>query len=372
MIAGTQKKILSVKIVDKKKTNVFSLLQEAKTVSGHRCAHQLGISRQALHKQIQKLRSQGYTIQGKPKVGYSLIASPDQLTPEKILARLETKIIGRKIFHFDLIDSTQQKAKMLAERGEPEGTLVVAERQSAGRGRFGREWVSPQGGVWASLILRPEIAPQNVPLLSLIAALAISKAIESICKVRCGLKWPNDVLIGASSEKRVASSCSHPSAKDSHEFVFKKVCGILTEMSAESERINWVVFGFGINVNNSIPSHLKMKAISLRDAAHSKINRAALLKTVLEKIEFFYRRFLKEGFDSLRVEYLRKSVLKGRKILIENLNEKTEGKFMDIAEDGSLRLLTDNKKETRFFAGDISLENLSATNPKKSVKELSF
>lgn len=324
-----------------------------KIISGERLAGELDVSRQALHKQIRLLRKSGYKIEGKPRSGYRLTKNPEILLPEQILSALQTKKIGKKIFHFNSIDSTQNKAKELANHSEPEGTMVVAERQIAGRGRFGSKWISSEGGIWVSLILRPQIAPQQVPLISLIVSLAISDAMEETCKVRCGLKWPNDIVISSKSNVR---SLKTKTIKSSSE-CYKKVCGILTEMSAESERVHWVVLGFGINVNNNLPRHLHRQATTLKDIVGEKVDRVTLLQNILKKIESVYDQFLREGFSMLKNEYVQKSILKkGEPIFISDFSNKTEGKFSDIDEDGSMILLSKDNQPLRFLSGDITLK----------------
>ena len=322
--------------------NLMRILVPGKPVSGETIAKKLNVSRQALHKQIASLRREGYKINGKRNLGYVLMDEPDLLTPARIHSRIHAKILAEKIYHFDSLDSTQNKAKELAGKDEPEGAVILAEKQTAGKGRFGREWVSGAGGIWSSVIFRPKMPPHNIPVFSLVLSLAISEAIERVCKVRCFLKWPNDVLVYVNGGK---------SPK------YKKVCGILVEMSAEAERTNWVVAGFGIDANNLLPDTLKGHAVSLKDVTGSKIDRLELLVATLEKIETYYGSFLKSGFEEMRKDYLRKCVLTGKNVSITDAGIKTAGKCAGIGTDGSLLVLSSSKTLKKFFAGEISLKS---------------
>ena len=244
---------------------------------------------------------------------------------------------GQKIFHFNVLESTQDKAKDLAEKGERDGTVVLADRQTCGRGRLGRVWSSEKGGIWASLILRPKIIPQKAPLLALMASGAIADALEALYGIQCGLKWPNDVLIAKNKS-------------------YKKVGGILTEMRAESEKLHWVILGFGINVNNSIPLHLRESAISLKEAIHQELSQTLLLKEILKWIEGAYKIFLTQGFQRLKKRYLKKTILKRHtKVRLMDTEKRVEGEFEEIADDGALLLQTDKNKIEKFFAGDVRL-----------------
>lgn len=261
------------------------------------------------------------------------------------IPNLKTEMIGRKIIHYDLIDSTQTSAKELAQQNAFEGTVVIAEKQSSGKGRMGRCWISEQGGIWASIILRPDIPPDQVHLLPLVFSVAISDAIEKSCKMKCGLKWPNDVMIKVPASSAAGQQCQ----------IFKKVGGILTEMSAESDKVNWVVLGFGINVNNKIPDSLKSTAISLKNTAKKEIDRISLLQNLLSEIETDYFSFLKKGFALFKKEYLKKSVLRNKKITILNMSKEKKGKYCGIDKEGALILLMDNGKKEKFLAGDVTI-----------------
>lgn len=321
-------------------SRLLSLLSLGQIVSGEKIASRLKISRQALHKRIELLRQKGYRIDGKPKQGYRIASVPDRLSVQRVLSSIQTQSLGKNIIYLDQTDSTQNQAKKLAGDGCKEGALVIAEKQTAGKGRLGRVWVSSGGGIWASLVFRPDIPPQNVPLLSLVISLAVAEAIDHFCsglgkKIRCGLKWPNDVMIQTGGN-------------------YKKVCGILTEMSAESERVHWVVLGFGINVNNKIPVELKHSASNLQSVAGLKLDRTMLLCSVLEKIEEKYRKFMDHGFADLKSDYLSRCILKGKIVTLSDTEGSTTGRFVGIGEDGVLILRIKNRT-ANFFAGDVTL-----------------
>jgi len=266
---------------------------------------------------------------------------PDLLNPKKISNKLFTRTFGKNIFYFNSIDSTQDAAKKLEQNGAPEGAVVIAEEQTKARGRGDRSWFSPKGGLWFSLLLRPSLEPKEIPLLSLVFSLAIAEAIEKECKVICKVKWPNDVLL------------ENPRLKNS----FKKVCGILIEMSAESDKVHWVIVGCGVNVNNLLPKELIPKVVTLKEVLGKKVNRNVLLQALLKAMESFYIKFVQEGFSVFYNSYNQKSILQDKNILIEDYKNKTEGKFLKLDSDGSLILLTARKELKKFFSGDVSLHS---------------
>jgi len=219
-----------------------------------------------------------------------------------------------------------------------EGTLILAEIQTRGRGRMGRSWKSGRGGIWASLILKPRLSPQKVPLITLTLSLAIRDAVEEFCRHPCRLKWPNDVMVMEGSGKYGK---------------WKKICGILTETSSEADLVNWVVLGFGVNVNNRIPENLRGKATTLKVAVGKKFDRLALLQNILKKMEDSYALFLKEGFKSLKVRYLTMSLMrKGRPLTLLENGRKITGKFTALDSNGAL-IITSGGKQLRFFTGNL-------------------
>ncbi|MBI2119430.1 MAG: biotin--[acetyl-CoA-carboxylase] ligase [Elusimicrobia bacterium] len=273
--------------------------------------------------------------------GIFLKKRPDLLNPEGTLKKLSTKNFGKNIFYFNSIDSTQDTAKKLEQDGTPEGALVIAEEQTKARGRGDRSWFSPKGGLWFSLLLKPALEPKEIPKLSLVFSLSIAETLEKECKALCKVKWPNDVLLQT------------PDLKNR----FKKVCGILIEMSAESDKVHWAIVGCGVNVNNSLSKDLLPKAVSLKEVLGKKINRNFLLRALLKAMESSYIKFAQEGFSAFYNSYNQKSILHDKNIMIEDYKNKTEGKFLKLDSDGSLILLTAGKELKKFFSGDVSLHS---------------
>ncbi len=318
---------------------LVSLLSDVRRVSGETLAKKLGISRQALHKQILNLREKGYVIEGQTKAGYKLCSKPDRILLQEFMQGLKTKRFGKNIVLNEKAASTQEEAKILAEKGLSEGTVVFAEEQTAGHGRLGRTWESAKGGLWFSIILRPPFLPQKAPLLALASSVAIAKAIEQSSKINCRLKWPNDILVETENG-------------------FRKICGSLVEMSSETDKIRWVVLGIGIDVNNKLPKSLEDIAVTLKDLHGAPLDRSALLQRILKSLETVYDVLVQRGFDEVKKEYRKRSVLKrGQNVLLSNPSSKVNGKFLYVDNDGSLVLSLEGGKIQNFFAGDVTLSN---------------
>jgi len=248
-----------------------------------------------------------------------------------------SRIIGRRIFSYARVTSTQDKAKKFAERGTPEGTVIVAETQTRGKGRLGKRWVSPKGGIWVSVVLRPEITPMEVPKITMIGSLAVAKAIAELTGLEVKLKWPNDVLI-----------------RPIPGIEFKKVCGVLTEMVSEVSRVNYVITGLGINVNNRIPPSLRAMATSLKDVVGHNLPKWELLRKVLEKFDKYYLVFRKGGVVPILQEYKGMSAVLGREVKIECPDGIIKGKALNIDEYGALIVKTEDSKK-RVVAGDVTI-----------------
>lgn len=323
------------------KSDILTILKSSSPVSGEALARRLRVSRQALHKQIRVLRVQGYPITGKPKAGYALDAPNDVLIAQEVEKALAGQAIGRKIFYYPKLGSTQDAAKELASGREAEGAVVVAEEQSGGRGRMGRAWLSDRGGLWVSVLLRPNLSPQAVPALSLAASMAIADAIASETGVSAGLKWPNDLWVNVGSLQTP---------------IYKKVCGILTEMSAEADRVQWVVLGFGVNVNNSISGSIKNQAANIKSLSGETVARQKLLVSILRNLQATYDRFLKSGFSAFRKEYAERSVLRSQWVSLNDFGNSAQGEFVDVDEQGALILRLEDGSTRSFFAGDVTLK----------------
>ena len=313
--------------------NLLSLLSARSSVSGEEIARMMNISRAAVHKKIMRLRKQGYSITGKRNMGYSLLSRPDKITREELLSVLPAgSMFAGGINFYENIPSTQAKARERADAGAPEGALILAERQSGAYGRLGRAWESPEKGIWFSLLLRPPLLPENIPQVTLLCSLAVCRAMENVCAVTTGIKWPNDVLI----EK-------------------KKVAGILIEMSAEIGKVNWVIAGIGINANNDLPAELQPSAVSLNTVTGAPVNRAQLLASILAQFELLYTVFRKEGFAPFREEYNHRLTLLGKSVTLDCSGQTFTGHVDSVTDEGHLRLNGDDGKTHNIIAGDVSL-----------------
>ena len=254
----------------------------ADPISGEYLAAQLGLSRAAVWKRVHRLTALGYVIEGSPRRGYRLLAVPDKLLPEEVLQGLKARLFTGPVHYFETLNSTNDLAKELAAQGAPEGTVVVAEAQTRGRGRLGREWNSPPGvGLYVSLVLRPMLPPMELPQITLTTAVAVVRAVRRVTGLAPGIKWPNDLLLNG-----------------------KKLGGILTEMETESDRIRHVVVGLGLNVNNpAFPPEVAATATSLTLAVGRSFSRVLLLQAWLEEFEELYGRFLNQGFPEILEEW---------------------------------------------------------------------
>lgn len=323
------------------RTKILELLRNrlGEYVSGESISQNLAVSRTAVWKHIQVLRQDGYVIESHPKLGYCLKTIPDLLLPDELIANLQTRTIGKNIQYFTQVDSTNNMAKKIALEGCPHGTIVIAEEQTLGKGRISRGWYSPRRqGIWFSLVLRPPVNPQHAPKFTLLAAVAICRAIHNATGIKCGIKWPNDIL-----------------------YAGKKVVGILTEMSAEFDLINYVVIGMGIDVNISteeFPPELKDIATSLKIIAAKKIDRIKLLTEIINQLELFYDMSLKQGFTKILDLWRQMSCTLGQEVDVIGVEEKFKGKAIDIDDEGALLVQTGAGLQ-RVIAGDVSIRTSS-------------
>ena len=305
--------------------DILDLLKEAggKPLSGASLGRQFGLSRAAVHKRITRLRAQGHLIGGTPRIGYLLKRRSDRPASGDYKPGW-----GRPFLFFETIPSTQDEAKRAAAQGAPEGALFVAERQTAGRGRLGRRWDSPAGGLWYSLLLRPPLAPSAAPGLALAAALDWARLLEKR-GLPARVKWPNDVWIGR-----------------------RKLAGILTEMSSETDRVQWVVLGVGVNVNNPVPKGLLYPAVSLKSETRQDWSRGELLSEWMARFAKTYAGYLKRGFPSIRKDFVRLSLLRGRLARFEVEGRQFLGRVLGVDADGRLRVRSGSLEKT-ISAGDV-------------------
>lgn len=312
---------------------IDDLLITGSFVSGQWAASKFGISRTAVFKRIQQLRKLGYNIEATRKKGYRLVPRFDGLLPLEIKARLNTKIFGREIITLDSVDSTQAYMEELAEKGAPEGTVVLALEQTSGKGRMNRPWSSPRGGLWFSLLLRPSMPPKELNKLTLLFGVAIVTALK-LFGIVSSLKWPNDVLIGR-----------------------KKLCGILLEATTDTDRVEYVIAGIGLNANTSLidfPREIRESVVSLRDVLGTKIDRAELLCQILKNSEELYIEASEKGFSRILSLWRLHSCTLGRNVEIRLLDTRLTGLALDIDADGSLILKCDDGLK-RIYSGEVIL-----------------
>lgn len=317
--------------------DILKFLRDKEYVSGEVLAQKLGISRVAVWKQIQKLKNMEYKITSDQNLGYCLVSRPDLLLPQEIQRGLSTNYVGKEIYYFPELKSTNIRAKEKALHGAEEiseGTLIVAERQSAGKGRLGREWFSPVGGIWFSVILYPQLSPSYISRITLMTAVAVVKSIKICTQIKSQIKWPNDILINE-----------------------KKVCGILTEMSAELDIINWVVVGIGINVNiehREFPEDIQENTISLKETSGKEISRVKLAQTFLQEFEKYYEILKRREFSSILKEWKLYSHTLGKKIRVDIGERIITGEAVDINEEGSLILKKEDGELLEIISGTIT------------------
>jgi BirA family biotin operon repressor/biotin-[acetyl-CoA-carboxylase] ligase len=314
-------------------TILGALKEAAAPLSGEALAAGLGLSRAAVWKRIHRLKALGYAIEGSPRRGYRLLGLPDKLLPAEITQGLKTRYLKGPIHHFETLPSTNDLAKELGSREAPEGTLVVAESQSRGRGRLGREWDSPPGlGLYVSLLLRPPLPPTEMPRLTLTTAVAVVRALKRAAGVAPGIKWPNDLLLDG-----------------------KKVGGILTEMETESDRIRHLVVGLGLNVNNRrFPPPLDLTATSLALAAGSSFSRRLILQAWLEEFEALYDLFLHQDFAVILEEWRQYNVTLGQAVTVRQGPREISGLALEVAEDGALLVRQETGEIVRVASGEIA------------------
>jgi BirA family biotin operon repressor/biotin-[acetyl-CoA-carboxylase] ligase len=300
-------------------------------LSGDQISRHLGISRQGLWKHIQELKDLGYEIEAVPHLGYRLASAPDRLFDFEVSRSLHTKFIGKKIFYFDYLSSTMDLAMQKGMQGAPSGTLVLAEAQVRGRGRLGREWFSPKyKGIYLSLILRPDIAPASCPVLTLMSAVSICEAFKSLLHLEAQIKWPNDILVN-----------------------HKKIAGILTEMNAEMDKVNFVVIGIGLNVNNDKKSLLP-QATALKQELGQEVRRVVLLEEILRTLENNYFLLQEKGTEEIINKWRNFALTLGSRVKVDYQGKHIEGQAVDLDSDGALLIRKDSGLMQKISSGDVT------------------
>lgn len=313
---------------------ILSFLAEGGSdfISGATLSDKLGLSRTAVWKHVESLRKLGYTIEAQPARGYRLLQVPDRLTPLEVSPLLSTRDLGRTLHHFEALPSTNVQAFELAQEGALHGEVVITEAQTAGKGRRGRAWVSPAGKNLAmSLILRPEISPTRAPELTLVAAVALAETLKE-AGANAQIKWPNDVQLDG-----------------------LKVAGILTELSADTERVHFIVLGIGVNLNaeaSDFPPDVRELATSVALARKQQVPRALFTAALLTKLEQWLDTWQEQGFAPVRERWKALSSILGKEVLVRSDAKELRGVAEDIDESGALLLRVDGRIE-RVLAGDV-------------------
>jgi len=321
---------------------IITLLKSHRSefLSGEKLSKSLNLSRVAVWKNIKKLQSLGYKIESKPKAGYKLHSDTTLLLPWEISDGLQTDIIGRKVYYFDTIDSTQNFALKLTQKPHENGSVVIAERQTKGRGRLNRKWISPKGGIWLSILLRPNFELSQTSLFPMVTSLALAISIEKILKLKPELKWPNDLTLKG-----------------------KKVAGILIDVSIESNKIDYLVIGVGINfriqpskISRLIKNPQRHYGISTLVKEKQDGSPVELVQQFLFELEQLYNKVISNSIEDIRKEWIKRSSTIGKKVIATTTTGLLKGKAIGIDETGAL-LLSNRGKIQRLLAGDITYRN---------------
>lgn len=314
--------------------DLLKLLKESNDyISGEEISKRFSVSRSAIWKHIKSLKELGYIIEGVSKKGYKLISSPDLILEDEVLKNLNTTFLGRNIIHYTKVNSTNETAKNLAIEAK-DGTIIIAEEQEIGRGRLGRAWTSPKGGIWTSIILKPDIEPLYGPKLTQVAAAALVKSLRNI-DINALIKWPNDIYLGG-----------------------KKICGILTEMKCDMDRINYLVVGVGINVNieeKDFSEDVKNTATSLKISQNKSFDRSKILGDFLNEFERLYLQVITNNDYSEVLEICRgNSIILAKDAYLVTSHGREKVKCLGINDEGGL-VIQDSKGITRsVISGEIT------------------
>ena len=308
------------------------------TVSGAELSHQLGLTRAAIWARVEELRRLGYEIEASPHLGYRLLSTPDLLHADDLLTRLgKTKVVGRDIRVFQETTSTSDVVEKLARDGVKEGVAVFAESQTNGRGRLGRKWLSPPGkGLWFSILLRPSLRPQEATQITITAATALRRALQVGTGLAPDIKWPNDILIRS-----------------------RKVAGILTELSAELDRVKHIIIGIGVDVNlgaSEFPADLRPRVTSLKAEVGHSVPRPALATTILRELDADYARLRVGQFVAIADEWEQHCTTLGQQVTIRLGERRVCGRAEALDDDGALLLRTEHGHMERIVGGDVTVK----------------
>lgn len=321
------------------KQKILELLKEQEDyLSGQMISEKLHVSRTAVWKAIKQLKEEGYVIDSVNNRGYRLVEAADVMNEAEVVSQLATNWLGRPLRYFDEIDSTNEYLKREAAGGLIHGTVALANEQTAGKGRLGRSWSSPTGSsIYISYLLRPDIAPIHASMLTIVAALATARAIEDTTGLNAGIKWPNDIVVNK-----------------------HKVCGILTEMSSDMDRIQYVIVGIGVNVNmTEFPEEIKETATSLRLETGEVVRRAPLVAKMLFFFEHYYELFLKtEDLSGLLADYNAHLVNKGKQVRIVERTGEWTAIAEEMDEKGELVVTLPDGTKKNIISGEVSVRGL--------------
>lgn len=321
------------------KTEILKLLRETDGyVSGQQISDRFGVSRTAVWKVIRQLQDEGYQVEAVRNKGYHIVDSPDVMTKEELDSLMDTRWAGKNIVYYDATDSTNLRIKQLGDEGAPHGTLAVADRQTAGRGRRGRAWESPAGGsIYMSLLLRPKFRPDKASMLTLVAACSVAEGIKDCEDVNVQIKWPNDIIIEG-----------------------RKLVGILTELSTQIDYINHVTVGIGINVNiQEFPDEIRNTATSLRIECGHTVRRAPIIAAVMKHMEKNYETFLQtEDLTGLMEKYSALLVNKDKDVRIIGAKEQYQAHALGITPTGELIVRREDGTEETVYAGEVSVRGV--------------
>jgi len=301
-------------------------------ISGEAISQSLNVTRAAVWKHIK--------VESVSRKGYKLVGIPNRLEEVTLLHGMNTNVMGRTLEIHQSVDSTNNRARELALSGYPDGTLVIAEEQLKGRGRMGREWISPSGkGIWMSLLLRPKIPPKEAHIITAMAAVAVKRALTETTGLSVGIKWPNDIIIRN-----------------------KKVCGILTEIHADMDIIHYVIIGIGINANiekDEFPKEIANSATSILIELGAEVDRRQVIQRIIKEMEIIYGAYMESyDFKPIIDECRKSSVTLGRRVKVLGRDIEFEGKAVDLADDGALLVLKDDGDMEKVFSGDVSVRGI--------------
>lgn len=303
-------------------------------ISGQKLADTLGISRNAIWKHMKELEKDGYEIEALPRKGYRILDTPNTMSENTLKWGLQTEWLGKTIVHKKSVDSTQHIAHELAREGAPHGTVVIADEQTSGKGRMNRTFYSQSDqGIWMSLLIRPHILPYLAPQLTLLTATVLAEAFDDMFGIQTQIKWPNDVLINE-----------------------QKISGILTEMHAEQDQIQYVVIGIGINVfqkEADFHPNIQKKATSIHLHTNQTIDKHQLVQTILQTFEKQYESFVESGFPEVKEKWEKYGFKIGEMISIKTMKKSWNALFLGISEDGALITQVPGEQPERIYSAEI-------------------